>query len=258
MSLIGSIRAEAIRQRHSWFTPILLTITFVGVLLFLAYFAVTPYESWYKVTGYLQVIGGILPLVVGLVCGFISEREFRAGNYTALLGLPSRRLALAGILTYLELLYALVCAVAICLFALGMGLLGQNPMGVGSWLLVFLGLVLGGAALIPLTMVVAMAWGRQVGILVGVFGSLMGFLLQTGLGDGIWWFLLPALSSRLPVGVAALVQATQTRGADQTVLAAFNTQQNLGWGMGILLTCASWVLAMIWVSACRPGHERNE
>ncbi|MCT6878476.1 MAG: hypothetical protein M3Z42_04325, partial [Bifidobacteriales bacterium] len=63
MSLIGSIRAEAIRQRHSWFTPILLVTTLVGVLLFLAYFAVTPYEPWYKVTGYLQVIGGILPLV---------------------------------------------------------------------------------------------------------------------------------------------------------------------------------------------------
>ena len=51
MSLIGSIRAEAIRQRHSWFTPILMAVTIVGVLLFLAYFAVTPYESWYKVTG---------------------------------------------------------------------------------------------------------------------------------------------------------------------------------------------------------------
>lgn len=254
MTLIGSVRAEAIRQRHSRLSAILIGFALAGVLIFLGYYSSVTYDPWSEVTGYLELVGGAIPLVVGLVCGFVAERELQAGGYAALLSLPSRRLALAGVMIQMEMLYVLVALVSVGSFALGMALLGQNPLNVGLWLQVLLGLILGGAALIPLTMVIALAWGRQVGILTGVLGSLLGFLLQTGLGDLIWWFLPPALPSRLSAGVPVLAQAA---GSAPGALEGYRTVQGLGWLMSIVLALLSWVLAMVWVAAFQPGQGRR-
>lgn len=254
MTLIGSIRAEVIRQRHTRLSVVLIGFALGGVLIFLGYYSFVTYDPWSEVTVYLELVGGVIPLVVGLVCGFVAERELQAGGYAALLSLPSRRLALAGVMIQMEMLYVLVALVSVGPFALGMALWGQNPLSMGLWLQVLLGLILGGAALIPLTMVIALAWGRQFGILTGVLGSLLGYLLQTGLGDRIWWFLPPALPSHLSAGVPALADAGRLA---QGAMDGYRTVQGLGWVMSIVLALLSWVLAMVWVAAFQPGRGRR-
>lgn len=223
VTLLRCLRAELLKLRGSRMIAIHLAIA-VGVpLAFVAYYAASgTLAPAAKLSAFVQVVACGMTFVAGFIAGFAAEDEWAATRLQAVLGAPSRvRAAAAKLLVYLG--FALAClALALCVFVVGMSLVGQPvwavpTVAVSDGGLAGLGLLVAQFALIFLGSVpcyvlafwVSLAFGRNAGFGLGILGLLVALLLLTGLGDGIWPYVPWAWPERL---AAMLPDALQIAG----------------------------------------------
>lgn len=202
-TLPGSVRSEFRKLRHTPMLKAHLAISIGIALVFLAYYSVSIASPQMKVEAYFQVLGVGLPFLAGLFGGLASEQERQAGHLSNLLCMVSRRTPLLGkLIAYLLLCFGALL-IAFVVFAIGMAGLGQNTLPLTAYLEGAVLALAGSVVLYIASFLIAFVFGRNAAIGFGIVGSLVGALMLTGLGDGLWPFVPFAWPTHFASAIAA-------------------------------------------------------
>ena len=197
-----ALRSEAVRLRRSplvWLHAVLATA--LGGLGG-AYFAFSAWDSLLGTDAFFQLLGAGAPLLAGISCGLAADAEQRAGEGANLLGVPSRRRALAAKAVMLLGLGLLAAALAAGLFCAALALAGRALPDLGAIVLAVSGIAAGSACLYAIFLPVALKWGRNVSIGVGALGFIASMALLGGLANGL---VTGTLSGTMGAQAAAFV-----------------------------------------------------
>lgn len=209
MTLPCALHAEALRLHRSPLVPLHLACALVAGLACGAYFSYAPWDTALGADASVQLLGAMMPLMAGIVCGLDADAEGEATGHAALLAAPSRRIALAARLAALWLMGTVALALAIGLFAGILSLVGRNPLEAGVWARAVAGTSFGSLPLYLLLYAVALRWGRNATIAAGAAGLMLALFSMGGLAHGLMTGTLTASGAGafawLPTSWAALL-----------------------------------------------------
>jgi ABC-2 type transport system permease protein len=190
-TLLGLLRADLLKTRHTPFLLIHLLAPLTGAAVFLAYYSYSPWSASDKALAFMQSLGCALPALIGLVCSMAAEQEANAGQYQGMLAMPAARIT-----TYISKLLLLLCfglgavLFAYSLFGLGFSrILQQDRLGLPFYLTGAVILFGSNIFLYLLHLTASLQFGRGTSIGTGLAGSLVSALMLTGLGDSIWPYI---------------------------------------------------------------------
>lgn len=196
MEFIRLLRAEY-RKMHRTILPAIHCVIPVAVsLLFLAYYRFAPWNSSEMLSGYVEVLGIALPLLISIICAIAVDME--AGNhFQVMLGVVRGRKRVLGA-KWLALLGMELFALALAVgsFGVGFGFLGKQNIP-PEWWLIIIGLLWFGSFLLYLWhLFLNLQFSKTVSMGVGMGESLISALFLTGLGDGRWQYVPGSYSAR--------------------------------------------------------------
>ena len=185
MTFARALLSEAVRLRRSPLIALHLVLaTSLGVLAGW-YFSYAAWESLLGTDAFFQLIGAAAPLLVGISCGLAVDAEREAGDYANLLGVPSRRVALAA---KGAALFALGLAAAVLAAVLFFGVLtfaGRDVPSLVVCLGAALGIALGCVFLYAAFVWIALRFGRNASIGLGALGLIVALATMGGLANGL-------------------------------------------------------------------------
>lgn len=209
ITLKSALRAENLRWRRSPLIPLHLVCAWGAGGVCGAYFAVAPWNTAMGADAFVQLIGALMPLMAGIICGLDVDAEGRDTAWTNLLAMPSRVRIFTARVAALWLRGALALALAAGTFALLVFLAGRQSLGLGPWAGAIAGLAFGSIPLYVLCYVLALRWGRNTAIVVGAIGFLLAMFSVGGLAHGLMTGELTSarisVLSFLPTSWAALL-----------------------------------------------------
>lgn len=179
------LRSEVVRLRRSpllWLHLVLATC--LGGLAG-AYFAFAAWDPLMGTDAFFQLLGAGAPLLAGISCGLAADAEQRAGEAANVLGVSSRRAALAAKLVVLLALGLAAAALAAALFCGALALAGRPLPTPGAVALAVAGIAFGSAGLYAIFLWLAMKFGRNASIGVGALGFVAAMALLGGLANGL-------------------------------------------------------------------------
>lgn len=191
------LKSEAIRLERTPLLWVHLIVPLLGAAVFLGYYSFSGWGSAAKVQAYLQVVSCSWPFLCGIICALAEEMEAEGGWQNFLI-LPQRKYQ-ALLAKWLVLLVAgfMACLLAVVGFAAVYRFFPEGTVFPFSVYLQEAVLIwLGQAVVYLLHLALSLRFGKTVSIGVGTAGSLLAFLMLTGLGDGIWMFFPWAWSCR--------------------------------------------------------------
>ena len=266
-TLPRALHAEVLRLRRSPLVPLHLACALAAGFACGAYFSCSPWDTALGTDAFMQLLGAMMPLMAGIVCGLDVDAEGEATGFSNLLAVPSRRIALSARLAALWLMGAVTIALAIGLFAGILFLAGRNPFEAGAWAGAVAGLAFGSAPLYLLAYAVALCWGRNVAIATGTVGLMLAFFSVGGLAHGLMTGELtavganalsylptswPALLGSLPVELSIAGSSAGTVQA-ASVASRLSVFCALCGGVSVLLAG----VATAWVSRFEPARRGN-
>lgn len=185
------LKSDLYKLHHSCFFALHIIFAICGAAMMLLYAAISKSDDINKLAAFFQIIAVAFPFAIGIVCYVVAEQEAKAGHFQNILTLPSRKKAALSKLSILLITGLLATVLSSVLFGVLFPLVG-GTMRVPSIFYSIIPLVLWGSNILlyGVHFVLALRFGKNLGIGFGVLGSLLVALLQTGLGTGIW-FLIP-------------------------------------------------------------------
>lgn len=188
-AFIRSMRAELLKMRHTFLLPFYGMVPLVGSVIFLAYYGLAEWSEPSRISGFAEVIGIALPLLVSIVCaGNVGLEE--GNHFQVFLGnsmkkwknLAIKFLALSG-------LGILAVAGGVALFGLGSYFLfGKGEIPAALYLKLAVVLALGSIPLYLEHLFLNLQFSKTVSQCVGVGQFLLSALFLTGLGEERWMF----------------------------------------------------------------------
>lgn len=207
-SLLRHIRADYIKTKHTPLRIAHLVIPCVMAAVFLAYYAVTPWNTYSKVQAYFQMIGLGYPFLIGTFCAIVAEQESYAGAYQMMLAVADRKSAFISKLALLIVLGTFSVVLAAVLFGTGYYfVLKQHTVRYSFYWIAALVMVGGSIFLYIWHMFLALRFHKGISVGLGIAESLLSAVLLTGLGDSVWILFPAAWASRL---VCSLMYAYST------------------------------------------------
>lgn len=198
------IRVEIYKFIHSPLALINLFVPLIGMVVFLAYYMISPWVEVQKVTVYLQVLAMAFPVLIGVISAMTAEREAMAGSFQMVLSAPCQKfiphIASVGVLLLFGFISMLVAVVG---FGSLFGAIGFRTFSVFFYLKATTLLFCGSIPLYLLQYLVGLFFGKGACLGLGIVGSLLSALLITGLGEGIWFFLPWGISIRFVSALSA-------------------------------------------------------
>ena len=200
ITLPSALRSEVARLHRSPLIPLHLVLALALGGAVGAYFAVAGWDSLLSCDAFFQLLGAGAPLLVGLSCGLAIDAEREAGEYTYLLGAPSRRRAFAAKGIVLLTMGALAAALAVAIFCGILAMRGKALPEFSALVRATLGIVAGSAPLYIALLAVALKWGRNASIGLGAIGIMVALASIGGLMNGL---VTGTLSGAMPAGALA-------------------------------------------------------
>lgn len=261
MTFARALRAEPLRLRRSGLLALHLVCALAAGLACGAYFAGAPWPSGLGLDAYVQLLGALMPLMVGVVVGLDIDAERRETRLSYLLGAASRRTALAARVVVLWALGALTLALAVGTLAGVLTLSGRAAPALVTCAAATAGLAAGSLVLYVFHAWLALVWGRNVTIAVGAAGLMLSFFSVGGLAHGLMTGELTALSA----GALALVPLTwATRLGSLSVelplalasqTGAVVDQLTRSGAFALVVTALALVALLWWIAAFEEGRE---
>lgn len=205
MTFMRALRSEGLRLRRSPLVPLHLILAVILGGCAGAYFSYSAWDSMLGTDAFFQLLGAGVPLLVGISCGLALDVEHEAGDYANLLGVASRRKALAakGVALLLLLLFAaLVAALLFCGILVASGRAVPSVAAVAA---AVAGIVVGSVGLYVISLFVALRFGRNASIGVGALGLVVAMASMGGLANGL---VTGTLSGSVGAGIAAFIPFT--------------------------------------------------
>lgn len=266
MTLPHALRAEALRLHHSPLVPLHLACALAAGMACGAYFAYAPWDASMGADAFVQFLGAMMPLMVGIVCGLDADGEGEATGLSGLLSVPSRYRALAARLFALWLMGAAALALAMVVFAVPFVLAGRQALGPDARALAALGLSLGSAPIYLILYAIALRWGRNSAISAGAAGLMLAFFSLGGLAHGLMTGELTAADanafSYLPTSWAARlgslpVELSIAAGPAGSAAAATRVASAIGSAVGLCVGVTFLLLGAMaaWISRFEPARR---
>lgn len=233
------LKSDIYKLRHSWFFRVHLLFPVLGAVLMLLYSHLSSSSELNKLAAFTQMIAIAFPFVISIVCQIVAEQEIQAGRFQNMLTLPSRSKAIFSKLAILLLAGLFSTALSTVLFGVTFSYMTGTKLPVRFFVFIPIVLWAGNVMLYGLHLILAFRFGRNLGISIGVIGSLLSALLQTGLGDGRWYVI--------PYGLGV-------RFAENTLIYIFhlssmaNAEIHIGIVFCILATCSIIGIVTFWFS----------
>ncbi|MBJ8326202.1 lantibiotic immunity ABC transporter MutG family permease subunit [Streptococcus pacificus] len=190
------LKSEFYKIKHTWLPWIHIILPCVYAITFYGAAKITGLKNLGDISiiqNYLVLLGGILPIVCGILTSKVVDMEVNAGHFQVLLSTTtSRYKAYSGKLFALLIGFLLSTSLAIIIFGLLFG--HQKPIELLiELLLLFVGSL--SIYMIHLWLSIILGGGASIGL--GFVGTLIALLSMTNLGEKIWYFLPPTWPSRL-------------------------------------------------------------
>lgn len=216
--------------------------------VFLAYYAVSPWDVRIKTEGYFQILGVGLPFLIGLFTVMLAEQESSAASFQIMLSAAKRLPMFYSKLILLVLSSAFSILVASLLFGMGnMYVIKQSVTGMGFYLSATFALVLGNVLITVFHLFLSLRFNKGVSIMIGIAESIVAALMLTGLGEVIWCYVPCAWSSRIITYL--LLECIGERAFDmQCVIAA---------ALCVLLTVCAVLLFGVWADHWEGQHTND-
>lgn len=243
---IHYLKSDIYKLRHSWFFPLHILFPICGTLLMLMYAKLSGSSDLNKLAAFSQVIAVAYPFVIAIVCQIISEQEMRAGYFQNMLTLPCRKKAIWSKFTILVLSGLLSCLLCTIIFGMIFSFIENVKIPFAFFILVPAILLGSNILLYALHLILSIQFGRNLSISIGVLGSLLVALMQTGLGTGIW-FLIP-----YGLGVHFLETALNYIFITPEVISG---EIRVGIYFCIIATCAIMGIMTFWFSKYSGTHS---
>lgn len=195
--LYRNIQGELWKMRHTLIPALHILIPAAGILLFLSYYSFASWSDAGKISGYIEAISVVLPLVIGVVCSMSVEQEEK-GHFQTLLGVAVHRknplLAKWIVLSGMGLAAILLAVLG---FAGGYRILtGTAVLSAKQYLILAGVLWIGSMDLYLLHLFLNLAFSRNVSLCAGTAQLVVSALFLTGLGEGRWQFFPCAWGGR--------------------------------------------------------------
>lgn len=192
------LKTDFYKAYHSKLIGIHFVIPILGVIIFLSYYAISPWNQLQKVIAYIQCIAVAFPFIISILVAMVYEQEEEAGAFKYFLSTPRKKFIPHFSKLFLLLVLSLV---ATTIAILGFGILffcfGTYSIGILFYMKVTLIMFFSNIALYMIQYLVVFSFGKGASIGLGVIGSILTALMATGLGDGIWTILPWGYSIRL-------------------------------------------------------------
>ena len=183
-----ALRSEAVRMRRSPLVVLHVALAVALGALAGAYFAFSAWDSLLGTDAFFQLLGAGAPLLAGISCG--------------VLGVSSRRGALAAKLAALLALCLMAAAIAAALFCGALALAGRSLPDTAAVALATAGIALGSLCSYAILWCVALRFGRNASIGMGTLGFIAALTLMGGLANGL---VTGTFSGAFSIGAAAFV-----------------------------------------------------
>lgn len=183
------LKSDIYKLRHSWFFVIHLLFPILGAALMLIYSHLSSGSERNKLTAFTQIIAIAFPFVISVVCQIVADQELQAGYFQNMLTLSSRKKAIFSKFAVLLLSGLFSVALSTVLFGILFSYITGTKLPVGFFVLIPVVLWVSNIMMYGLHLILAFRFGRNFGISIGVIGSLLSAILQTGLGTGLWYVI---------------------------------------------------------------------
>ncbi|WP_279020027.1 lantibiotic ABC transporter permease [Mobiluncus mulieris] len=259
-----AVRAETRRLRHSFLLPLHLACALVAGGGGGAYFAFAAWNPTLGADAFVQLLGAMMPLMVGIIGGIDADLEGEVTRFSNLVAQASRWRVFAARVFTLWMLGALALGLAVGVFAGSLQLTGRQSLEATTWIGTWLGLSLGSVSLYLILYVAALKWGRNASIAVGAVGLMLAFFSMGGLAHGLVTGKLtaselnvfsvlptswPALLGALPIELAVAWHAAGDMAS--VVLATWQQATGIcGFGLVICYGGAAW-----WIRRFEPRQS---
>ena len=249
--LLRRIRAERIKQKHTFLPWFHLGLPVLGAAVFLLYYKVSYWKSYDQLGTFVQIIGISLPVAAGIVCAGSVELE-EEGHFQTFLGTARKKeTAFLAKWIFLQGMAFLAVVGAMVLYGAGAKWFLGDPRQTftlciweGFWLW------LGSIPLYLIHLFLNLQFSRNVSLAVSVVEFLIAALFLTGLGDGVWQFAPCSWSSR----GAMLALNLLLRGTQDEVFIHYAEQTGTTCVLIGLLLCG---IIMLWFRHYE-GRQEND
>lgn len=194
--MLNILKAEFYKTKNTCFFWVHLILPLGYASLVYASVLVTGIKRFLPaeiIQNYLVILGGCLPIVIGVITAKNIELEASAGQFFALLASTNTR-AKIYLGKYLFLLSSAAGAIFLALFSFAILFCQQS---LATWLNEAVLLLLGCAPVYLLHLGVSFKLGGNASIWLGFVEMLVAFLFMTSLGDKLWYYLPSAWPARL-------------------------------------------------------------
>jgi len=197
-SFVCYLSADGIKTKRSPALWMHFLVPVVGVFLFLIIFLFQQNKIGQAPTAFFGCMLAAFPVLIGIVTGLSAEQEAEAGHSQELLFHPSRLQALFSKVV----LFLLLGSMALFLAAFGFSVSFSAAFhitffAVSTYLSLILVMLLCNLFTYIFHWFLSLRFGKNVSIGVGIVESILGMLLLTVLGNGIWPFVPCAWGFRL-------------------------------------------------------------
>lgn len=158
ITLARALRAENLRLRHSRLIPLHLVCALGAGITCGTYFGISPWDPAMGSDAFVQLLGAMMPLMAGIICGLDADAEGTDTAYANLLAMPSRIRIFTARVGTLRLRGALALALAVATFAVILLLAGRQTLGLEAWAGAIAGLAFGSIPLFKTTRGVGYKW----------------------------------------------------------------------------------------------------
>ncbi len=212
MHLGRQIKSDVYKWFHTPIWLIHLGIPLLGLGLFLGYYSFSEGDEISKLSGYIQSVSIVFPVLIGIIMAVLTEIEQRAGGFYSMLVTPNEKYIPHISQLLLIMMFGFIASV-LALVGFGIGFIGMGYTEMTLTFYVMEGVFLF-ISVIPLYLlhyIVSFCLGKEFGIGLGIVGGLMSALLLTGLGDRIWVYIPWGIAARFPESVL-LYKVSKTNG----------------------------------------------
>ena len=233
------LKSDIYKLRHSWFFKIHLLFPVLGAALMLLDSHLSSSDELYKLAGFAQLIAIAFPFVISIVCQIVAEQELQAGHFQNMLTLPSRKKAIFSKFAILLIAGLFSVVLSTVLFGVLFSYFTGTKLPVGFFIFIPIVLWASNVMMYGLHLIIAFRFGRNFGISIGVIGSLLSALLQTGLGDGRWYVIPYGLGVRFAENALVYIFHLSSMA---------NAEIHIGIVFCILVTCGIIGFVTFWFS----------
>lgn len=192
-----NIKGEVWKMRHTLLPWLHVLIPLLGISVFLLYYSFAAWSDEGKVSGYIQALSVVLPLVISVICSMSVETE-ESGHFQTILGTAVyRENPLFAKWIFLSGMGLGSILLAVVGFAAGYRLMtGRTALSGRDSLILAVILWLGCGSTYLFHLFLNFAFSKGISLCAGTVELLVSALFLTGLGEGRWQYVPCSWSSR--------------------------------------------------------------